>query len=175
MFEKNLIPHYEITPQTIAVIAQVEDGKTTSLILEEEAQYETFESPSKVIDQACKFFGSSLKGRQEGTREISGLTHKAPISIDPQSGMYFFPTASPVKYNCSWIAHTHIKTIREAKYGMTEIEFNNEKKIIFDVSLGSMMNQIQRTAQFRYLLDHRIKHLQSFQNPQGQTQTQSNE
>src|SRR5699024_10788309 len=164
MLQNNLTSNYEITPQTIAVIAQVdENGKSTSLILEEETEYSIVQAPSKVIDQACKFFGSSLRGRQDGTREISGLTHKAPISIDPQSGMYFFPTTSPVKYNCSWIAQTHVKTIYEAEHGMTTIEFNNGKEVVVHISTESMMNQIQRTAQFRYLLDHRIKQLQLLQ------------
>lgn len=160
MSKQEYSPSYEITPQTIAVLAvKGESGKTKSLVLEESAEYGVLHAPSRVIDNACKYFGSSLKGRQEGTKEVSGLTHKAPISIDPSSGMYFFPTASPMNSNCSWIAHTHIRKIKEAANQCTELIFNNGMKIVVDVSIGSMMNQIQRTAQFRYVLDNRIKNL----------------
>ncbi|WP_053072023.1 competence protein ComK [Ornithinibacillus contaminans] len=154
-------PLHEITPLTLAVIAQRDqEGTINTFVLEEEAEYVVDYSPSKLIDFACKFFGASLKGRQEGTRDICGITHKAPISIDPSSGMYFFPTTSPTNAKCSWIAHSHIDHVNRAVNQCTEIVFKNGKRILVDTSYGSVMNQIHRTAQFRYLLDNRIKHLQ---------------
>ena len=159
------MPIHEITPLTMAVLPQYdESGKIGSLVLEEKAEFVVKGSPSKMIDNACKFFGASLKGRQIGTKEISQLTHKLPISIDPSSGMYFFPTLSPVNTKCSWIAHTHISKISEAENQCTEITFKNGKRIIIDVSYGSIMNQVNRTAQFRYILDNRIKGLNSSSN-----------
>ncbi|MGM8212040.1 competence protein ComK [Virgibacillus sp. W0430] len=154
---------HEINPLTMAAIAQHDEyGNTHTYVMEEQGAFTVRQSPSKMIDYACKFFGSSLKGRQEGTKDISGITHKAPISIDPISGMYFFPTASPTNANCSWIAHSHINKINQAENQKTEIVFKNGKKIILDISFGSMLNQVQRTAQYRYLLDNRIRFLSRF-------------
>src|SRR5690625_5941916 len=105
----------EITPLTMAVLAQHdESGNATTCVLEPEAEYVVKQSPSTVINNACVFFGISLKGRQESTRNISGITYKAPISIDPSSGMYFFPTKSPANPECSWIAHSHIDNLNKA-------------------------------------------------------------
>ncbi|MEN1970233.1 competence protein ComK [Lentibacillus sp. N15] len=151
---------YEITPLTMAILRQHKAGKTSTLIIEEQEEMVVEQSPTKVVDYACKFFGASLKGRQEGTRDICGITHKAPISIDPASGMYFFPTASPSSSNCSWIAHSHIDQVYKATKQRTEIVFKTGKKVTIPVSFGSVLNQIQRTAQFRYLLDNRIRYLQ---------------
>lgn len=152
-------PSQEITPFTMAVLAQSgENNAYTSILGEEECFIDL--SPTKLIDLACKSFGSSLKGRQEGTRGICKITHKAPIAIDPSSGMYFFPTISPTNARCSWIAHSHIDKMKIAKNHCTEIIFRNGMSITIDVSYGSLLNQIQRTAQFRYLLDNRIKYLQ---------------
>lgn len=137
-----------------------ETGRITSRILEENEEGIVRQAPTKVIDYACKFFGSSLKGRQEGTRNVCGITHKAPISIDPASGMYFFPTASPSNMHCSWIAHSHIDQVNKVDSKCTEIIFKSGKTIRIGISIGSVLNQIQRTAQFRYLLDNRIKYLQ---------------
>ncbi|HLR65786.1 competence protein ComK [Virgibacillus alimentarius] len=154
----------EITPLTMAVLAQQdENGNPSTFVLEEESEYIVNNSPSKIINNACIYFGASLKGKQEGTRNICGITHKAPISIDPFSGMYFFPTMSPSNPKCSWIAHSHIDKVNKADNQCTEIHFKNGKKIIIDISFGSALNQIQRTAQFRYILDNRIKHLQKKQ------------
>ncbi|MDY0396040.1 competence protein ComK [Virgibacillus halophilus] len=142
---------YEITPLTMAVIACADKhGKTAALALEEHDEYSIRSTPSKLIDQACKFFGSSLKGRQEGTRDVYGITHKAPVSIDPFSGMYFLPTLSPTNPNCSWIAHSHVKTLYKTKNGCAEVEFRNNRRVVFDTSYGIMLNQLERTAQFRF-------------------------
>ncbi|MBM7601665.1 competence protein ComK [Virgibacillus halotolerans] len=160
--QRNLYkPSYEITPLTLAIISH-KGKKNITTVLEKEAEYTIHQSPSKVIDDACKFFGASLKGRQEGTRNVCGITHKAPISIDPLSGMYFFPTYSPTNPNCSWLAHTHINDLQQAAGKLTEIIFKNGKRIMIEASYGSLLNQVNRTAQFRYLLDDRIKFLQQF-------------
>lgn len=133
-----------------------QDGVIRTRVMESETDYYVEAPPSKVIDLACKYFGASLKGRQEGTFDVCKFTHKVPIAIDPYSGMYYFPTESPLSHSCIWISHTHVKDIKEATYQRTEITFTNGERIIVDVSHGSMQNQIHRTAQFRYLLDNRI-------------------
>ncbi|GAB3790053.1 competence protein ComK [Virgibacillus kimchii] len=149
----------EVTPETMAVITHRDrNGNIASQIFEEETKYIVAHSPTKVIEQACKFFGSSLKGRQEGTRDVCGINYKSPIAIDPLSGMYFFPTTSPLNTFCSWIGHSHIEHVKKAGKG-TEIILKNTQRVYLHVSYGSIQNQIQRTAQFRYILDHRIKYL----------------
>src|SRR5699024_3323355 len=162
MLDNFYSPSYEVTPLTMAILAQQnENGSTSTRILEEQEEYSVHHSPSKIIDNACKFFGSSLRVRQDGTKGICGITHKAPISVDPGSGMYFFPTTSPTNPKCSWIAHSHINQVVQGPGRQTEVIFKNHKSILLDISFGSMLNQVQRTAQYRYLLDNRIKYLQN--------------
>ncbi|MEI3612853.1 competence protein ComK [Pseudogracilibacillus sp. SO30301A] len=163
MFDETMITiSYEVTPLTMAVLSGKDDkGSRNTVVLEEKKEYTVHTTPTKMIDEACKFFGSSLKGRLEGTKDISRITHKAPIAIDPSSGMYFFPTASPSNEECSWIAHSHVKDIQSIGKTKTEIIFKNGRRIIINVSYGSMMNQLQRTAQFRYSLDTRMKILKA--------------
>lgn len=158
---------YEITPLTLAVMPkELANGATTTYVLEETREYTIYQPPQKVIDEACKYFGSSLQGRQDGTRDISNFTHKAPVAIDPSSGMYFFPTASPLNRKCSWISHSHIDSIAAYDYNQTEVVFKNNKRIIVDSSFGSVQNQIFRTAQFRYQLDERMKFIKKTQHTQ---------
>lgn len=165
MTKLDLLDTYEINPLTMAIVAETNDSKKKiSLVLESESEFYVELSPTTIVERSCAYFGSSLRGRQEGTKDISGITHKAPISIAPSSGMYFCPTASPTNPQCSWISHTHVKKVGSAKHQCAEIEFVNGKKIILDVSVGSMMNQIHKTAQFRYLLDERIKSISNNKN-----------
>src|SRR5699024_1234485 len=145
---------------TMAIIAiENESGVINTQVFENEANYLINKSPVKMVDHACRYFGSSLRGRQDGTKDISGITHKAPISIDPASGMYFFPTSSPRNNTCSWIAHSHIEFMQPTSKQMTEDHFKNGRRFVLDISNGSMMHQIQRTFQLRYLLNDRTKKL----------------
>lgn len=155
----NLKNMHEITPHTLAVLAASSPDGKRARMLEEKDEIFIEHSPSKIVDYACKFFGSSLKGRQEGTADVCGVTHKAPIAVNPSTGMYFFPTASPSNPACSWIAHSHIDHIHSAMPNSTRVIFKNGVEIVLPVSHGSILNQVQRTAQFRYLLDHRIKYM----------------
>ena len=83
---------YEITPQTMAVLSDRDSyGNIQSLILEQQQEYIVRDKPLKIIDYACKFFGKSLRGLQDGTKSVCGITHKAPLAIEHHSGMYFFP------------------------------------------------------------------------------------
>lgn len=149
---------HEISPSTMAIISsRDEQGTPITYILDEDAEYISQKTPTKIIDTACRYFGSSLKGRQEGSTSISGLTHKVPISIDPASGMYFFPTYSPISPKCSWINHSHVDDAGKEPNNNAEIRFKNGKTIILDVSHGSILNQIHRTAQFRFKLEERMK------------------
>src|SRR5699024_265998 len=160
MLMKNELFAYEISPLTMAIIAiENESGIINTQIFENETNYLINKYPVKMIDHACRYFGSSLRGRQDGTKDISGITHKALTYIDNEIDMYFITTSSPRNKNRSWIAHYHIDFIQLTTNQMTEVHFKNGQKIILDISYGSMMNQIQRTAQFRYLLNDRINKL----------------
>lgn len=155
---KNNVNIRELTPFTMAVVSYKNDrGKYVSRIYEDEVEYEIEGKATKVIEYACSFFCSTLKGRQDGVKAISGITHKAPVPIDPSSGMYFFPTKSPTNDNCSWIAHSHIEEIKRQNPKQTTVFFKNGRSITLNVSYGILVNQIQRTAQVRYLLDNRLK------------------
>lgn len=160
MQQQFYLPSHEITPLTLAIVARKDNKQLSTCVLEEDGEYTVRQAPSKLVDNACRYFGSSLKGRQDGTKEVCGITHKAPISIDPLSGMYFFPTYSPQSPKCSWIAHSHIDEMHKATSTLSEIIFKNGKRAMIEVSYGSLLNQVQRTAQFRFLLDHRINFLQ---------------
>lgn len=139
-----------------------EEGLVHTVVLEESQNYSVSITPTKMMDKACQYYGQNLEGLQRGTKNISNITHKAPIAIDSRSGMYFFPTASPSKKTCSWLSHTHITHIFPIQNGSgTEIVFNNEYRIAVNISFGSMQNQLHRTAQFRFSLDTRIERIKN--------------
>src|SRR5699024_174857 len=155
---KNVELNFEVTPLTYAVLSQeLEAGELATYVLDEKQEYIIPTTPTKIIEQACRYYGSSLKGRVEGTKEISEIFYKLQIAINPSIGMLFFPTSSSRLKTCSWIAHSHILTLHPKEdQRTTEIVFKNGRKVIVPVSYGSITNQLQRTAQFRYELENRL-------------------
>lgn len=148
---------FEVSSRTIAVIGNKDEaGNNYSRIIESDGEFIIQAKPLIIIDKSCKYFGSSLKGRQDGTKEVAGITHKAPITVDPSSGIYMFPTKSPHKDNCAWIAHSYILRYESESFDQTIVTFSNGMKIRLDISSGSFENQVNRTAQYRYLLSERI-------------------
>lgn len=150
---------YELTPLTLALLVEDnDDGSYITCVQEMNTKYYTTASPTKIIKYACEYFGSSFKGRTEGTTKVCQIAYKVPIVVDPTSDMYFFPTASPQNKQCAWIAHSHIESHRPINNTKAcEIEFINGQKITLDVSYGQIVNQILRTSQLRYALESRIK------------------
>jgi competence protein ComK len=68
-----------------------------------------------------------------------------------------FPTMSPTKDICAWVAHAYVSKFKPVGSERTLVTFTTNIEIIFDISSGSFENQLNRTAQYRYLLSERIK------------------
>lgn len=163
MVSKNLFEMLEVTPYTLAVIPyRTRGGKLYSKILEKNAEFIVKLSPTELMEKSCNYFGSSLEGKQEGTKKILKYSHKLPICLEALSNMYFFPSTSPSNENCHWLAHSHIRELRPTDNFKTEVVFFNGKSIIVDVSHGSLENQLHRTAQYKHLLNKRIKSMLSY-------------
>ena len=103
---------YEISKQTLAIIALNEE---TSKIIEEDKEFIINRSSKKIINDSCKFFGSSYEGRFQGTKTMLGISHKSPIIIEESSEIIFFPTSSPRLDMCSWISLNNIKDYNKDK------------------------------------------------------------
>ncbi|WP_066186985.1 competence protein ComK [Gracilibacillus timonensis] len=156
---KETIP--EINPNTLAIVGfQDDDGFFTRIVEQDEKDdYETTWSTHQVMNYTCKGFGISLQGLLDGTRMLSGITHKPPIAIDRISGMYFFPVESPLRKSCTWIAHSHVLEVEREDTHFTRVVFKNGRDILLNVSYASIINQVYRTAQYRYLLSNNIEHV----------------
>ncbi|MBO4245674.1 MAG: competence protein ComK [Bacilli bacterium] len=133
--------NYEINKNTIALL---EAGERTQVIEEDNIFYVN-NTPNKIMENSCEYFGSSLSGRQKGTISLTGISHKSPIIVEEESLMIFFPTTSPRLKNCSWISTKKIKRYYKNNDSVV-IEYNNGQKISLNISYGIIDNQILRSA-----------------------------
>ncbi len=145
---------YEITFDTQVILPM--DSKS-SRIIENNESYVVNVTPMQILEHSCEYFGSSFDGRREGTKKLLGITHKSPIIVEESRKIIFFPTTSPDRNDCIWINLEKINRYYKSSQKKSIIEFKNGDIIEFDVSIGSLTNQILRASRLKYILEERIK------------------
>lgn len=155
--KETMIEEYEINTETMMILPIEYGSKIYSHIYEIEGEAVSPFKPLEIIKNSCRFFGASYEGRKEGTRQLTGITHKAPITIDPTNLIYFFPTASATNPNCIWISNEHVLHYRPHEGGQTEVTFRNRRTHIIPVSHNIFQNQILRTVLLKDTLSSRIE------------------
>ena len=143
---------YEINEETYAVISQ-DLGKTK--IIEENYEYDVEKDAYKVMDESCKYYGSSYKGRLEAAKELLDCSYKLPILVEESSVLIFFPIKSSLLDDCCWINLNSIKNIEKVG-NKSKITFKNGKEMLFDISKLSLDNQIYRSTKLESIIFKRI-------------------
>lgn len=141
--------NYEINNRTLAIIPI---KNKISKIIEIDGEFYVNENPIKIIDNSCKYFGSSYEGRHVGTLNLIGKGYKTPIIIEERNNIIFFPTLSAKSKDCCWISLNNLE-----KYVVDNINsiviFKNGYKLNLNISYGSLENQIYKST----LLDSTIR------------------
>lgn len=145
--------NYEITYDT-QVIIPLKNNK--SRVIENKDEYIIDNSVINIMEHSCEYFGSSFEGRKEGTKKLLGITHKSPIIVEESRKIIFFPTTSPDKEECIWINLEKIDKYFETGKKQSAIQFKNGEILNFDISYGSLSNQILRATRLKYILEERI-------------------
>ncbi len=140
-----MLDDYEINIDTIALVPL---DKDISKVYEREEEYIVNKNVNKIIDNNCKYYGSSYRGRCEGTKALTGIKSKCPIIIEESRNLIFFPTGSVRENNNCWLALNHIKNYNSNIFG-SDVTFKNNKKISLDISLYSLDNQYYRATMLK--------------------------
>ena len=144
---------YGISKKTLAVIPV---GERKSKIIEKDGSYIIDESPNKVMDESCKYYGSSIGGRQKGTTNLTGISYKAPIIVQEEGNVIFFPTSSPRLKKCCWVSLNNIDSYYyDYEKRTCVIIFDNQEKIEFDMSYCVLNNQILKSHRLESIFNKR--------------------
>lgn len=140
---------YEISKGTLAIVP---NEKESSLVYEDEDRYIIDDSPFKIMEESCKYFGSTYEGRKDSAREILGAEYKVPIVVEDTDNLVVFPTTSPYSDECVWISLKRVKKFEKIDACNTKIVFDNGKEIIVPCSYRSIENQVSRASRLDYIL-----------------------
>ena len=140
---------YEVSKGTLAIVPN-ED--LTSLVYEDEDRYIVDQTPFSIMEESCKYFGSTYDGRKNGARDLLGAEYKVPIVVEDSSNLIIFPTTSPSAEDCCWISLKRVKKIEKIDCNNTKIIFDNNKEIIVDCSYRTIENQLSRASRLDLIL-----------------------
>ena len=143
--------NYEINEDTIAIIP-IEYEKTK--VIEKNNEYIIEEKAYNVMDENCKYYGSTYVGRLKAAKDILNCSYKLPILVEESSLLIFFPTKSSLESDCCWINFNLIKNVDKID-NKSLINFSNDKELIVDSSKLSIENQISRSARLGYIINQR--------------------
>lgn len=142
---------YEINKSTCAILP-IDENRAK--VIEKNNIFIVEKPVQKIIEDSCRYFGSSYNGRYEGTKTLLGFNYKAPIIIEETNELIFFPTSSPRFSNCSWISLKAIKDYkRNNRYSV--INFDNGQDLEISISYESLENQIFRATRLESILRSR--------------------
>ncbi|NLC47804.1 MAG: hypothetical protein GX758_00385 [Tenericutes bacterium] len=146
--------NYEITYDTQLILPI---DKNTSKVIDNGNEYIINSSALSVLEHSCEYFGSSYEGRKEGTKKLLGITHKSPIIVEESRKIIFFPTKSPESDLCIWINLEKIDKYYLVNEKKSAILFKNGDILEFDISIGSLTNQILRATRLKFVIEERME------------------
>lgn len=143
---------YEISRGTLAILPNDENS---SLVYEDENRYIIQDKPFNIMEDSCRYFGSSYEGRKVGSKSILGAEYKVPIVVEDSNNLIVFPTTSPQSEDCAWISLKRVSNIKKVDLYNTKIIFDNDKEIIVPCSFRSIENQLSRASRLDLILRNR--------------------
>jgi len=147
---------YEIDLSTVMLIG-IDESKTKVVTLEDEFILDI--DSKNIMDNSCKFFGSSLSDRVNMTKRLVGIKSKSPIIVEDSRNIIFFPLKS-VREKCNiWISFNNLE--KYVKNGdRTAFVFKNNKRVVIDFSYYIIDNQVTRSLMLDYELKKRRESLE---------------
>ena len=147
---------YEIDLSTLMLIGI--DNESTKIVTTDN-EFIVNESSKKIIDNSCRFFGSSLTDRIKATNRLVSMASKTPIVVEETRNIIFFPLKSTREKNNIWISFNNLDTYTKDGNN-TILLFKNGKQISLNFSYYIIDNQVTRSLMLDYEINVRRKSLE---------------
>lgn len=147
---------YEIDLSTLMLVG-IDDDSTK--IITTDNEFIIKESCKKIIDNSCKFFGSSLVDRIKSTNRLVNMASKTPIVVEDTRNIIFFPLKSTREKNNIWVSFNNLDTYTK-EGSKTKLLFKCGKQINLNFSYYIIDNQVTRSLILDYEINNRRKSLE---------------
>ena len=145
---------YLVDNKTMAILGMFDGCKIINVEGEEIVSNKL---STDIINESCLFYGCSLKGRVNGTKNLLGTTYKCPIILRESDEMVFFPTGSYRNSDCCWFALKYVQKYYIDRNFFLIIVFTNGKKIKLNLSISVFDKQLIKATRLLNVLKSRKK------------------
>ena len=146
---------YEIDLSTLILIGIDEEN---TKVITKENDFVVNSSCKQIVDNSCRYFGSSLIERINTTNRLVNMRSKTPIIIEDSRGIIFFPLRSTREKNNVWISFNNLDKYTK-KDNTTVLIFKNKKRVVVNYSYYMVDNQVTRCIILDYEINNRRKSL----------------
>lgn len=149
---------YVIKRETMYFIPKLDKGGyLCTHIVKTDRVFKIALSPTELIDQNLRYFGSSFKGASQGSRAILGNVTMCPIVANEKLDFYWFPTKSPTSPDCIWFALHHIDRHEAIGKRKTRVFLSNGSFLDIELSAYSFERKLQRAYKLKYKIEERTR------------------
>ncbi|MHC0036766.1 competence protein ComK [Pseudoneobacillus sp. C159] len=145
--------------KTYFVEPKIYGQKVYTRVVEADREFLIPCKPLDIIKASCNYYGSSFKGRLEGSNHVIGKKHKTPIALE--SNLFIFPTTSPSRSNCFWVNEQHVLNQVAHASDSTAVTFKNNRTYLLPISERSFKNQWFTASHLRNKCRQRIYDLEN--------------
>lgn len=142
---------YEINLSTLMLIGI---NEFSTKVVEIDKEFIVESSARDIMNNSCKFFGSSLNERVNTTKRLVNISSKAPILVEESRSIIFFPLRSTREKNNIWVSFNNLVSF-ESKNKSTMFVFKENKEYSLDFSYYIIDNQVTRSMMLDYILKKR--------------------
>ena len=111
------------------------------------------ESALSRLERMTLLNGSTLRGRTDAVRQLTGWKQKLPVVISERTQEIWFPLISPEDPECIWVCSGHIIKASETAPGCTEILFSSGYRTTVNAGVRTVRKQMERCRTLRDLLN----------------------
>lgn len=140
------IMDYFITKETLLIMPIT---RTQTKILENENVMLVDSKTFKIVNDNCKFYGSTYLNRVEFSKTILNCRCKMPIILDNDGNIILFPTTSNRQDLCTWLNYNNIKSYKKMSSNNVVITFLNGIKIAINMSYYTFEHQINKCQRLK--------------------------
>ncbi len=146
---------YEIDMSTVMLIGNsLESTKVVTI----EKEFIINCNSKEIINNSCRFFGSSLIERGNMSKRLINISSKVPIFIEESRNIIFFPLKSTREKINIWISFNNLLEYEQVGK-KTLLKFKNNKEVLVDFSYYMIDNQVTRCMMLDYMAKKRRESL----------------
>ncbi|TFG82235.1 MAG: hypothetical protein E4G74_02975 [Erysipelotrichales bacterium] len=116
-------------------------------VVTEDHTFMIAEKAEAYLEALCLAHGSSLRGSSDVVKHFLKVTQKLPILVNPNGGLFFFPTLSRDHPDCVWINALQVRKLKDLgnrtliRFPVSELEL--------DIGIRSIRMQMKRCDTLR--------------------------